>query len=74
MAAQPRAEFQKGFKPPFQKQSNAPGSQFALNPPPLDDITADGQPYKAAGYANHISYHNKGLTYTNVASCKAVPL
>jgi NAD(P)-dependent dehydrogenase (short-subunit alcohol dehydrogenase family) len=49
MAAQPRAEFQKGFKPPFQKQSNAPGSQFALNPPPLDDITADGQPYKAAG-------------------------
>jgi hypothetical protein len=44
-----RKEFQKGFKPPFQTQANVPGSQFKLDPPPIDDVTADGKPYKAAG-------------------------
>ncbi|EIN13947.1 NAD(P)-binding protein [Punctularia strigosozonata HHB-11173 SS5] len=42
-------EYKQGWKPPFQKQQNVPGSQFKLDPPPLDDITADGKPYKASG-------------------------
>jgi hypothetical protein len=49
MATQYRSEFQKGFIPPFQTQPNAPGAQHKLDPAPLDDITADGKPYKAAG-------------------------
>ncbi|KAI0778442.1 NAD-P-binding protein [Trametes elegans] len=42
-------QYTKGWKPPFQEQANAPGKQFKLDPPPLDDITADGKPYKPAG-------------------------
>jgi hypothetical protein len=42
-------QYQKGWKPPFQQQESVPGSQFKLDPPPLDDITADGKHYKAAG-------------------------
>jgi hypothetical protein len=49
MATQYREEFKKGYKIPFQTQANAPGSQMKLNPAPLNDITADGKPYKAAG-------------------------
>lgn len=45
----PRPTFKPGFKVPFQRQENAPGLQKKLNPPPIDDITADGKPYKAAG-------------------------
>jgi NAD(P)-dependent dehydrogenase (short-subunit alcohol dehydrogenase family) len=42
-------QFQKGYKPPFQTQSRAPGSQRKLEPQPINDITADGKPYKASG-------------------------
>ncbi|KAI1793815.1 NAD(P)-binding protein [Ganoderma leucocontextum] len=42
-------QYEKGYKPPFQTQERAPGAQHKLDPPPLDDITADGQPYKPAG-------------------------
>ncbi|CDO73479.1 hypothetical protein BN946_scf185013.g114 [Trametes cinnabarina] len=42
-------QYKKGWKPPFQEQPNAPGKQLKLDPPPLDDITADGKPYKPAG-------------------------
>ncbi|TBU63683.1 NAD(P)-binding protein [Dichomitus squalens] len=42
-------QYKKGYKPPFQTQDRAPGAQHKLNPPPLDDITADGKPYKPAG-------------------------
>ncbi|KAI0080325.1 NAD(P)-binding protein [Panus rudis PR-1116 ss-1] len=42
-------QFKKGYKPPFQEQPSAPGLQRKLNPQPLDDITADGKPYKPAG-------------------------
>lgn len=42
-------EFTKGYIPPVQNQESAPGSQRKLDPQPLDDITADGKPYKAAG-------------------------
>ena len=42
-------QFRKGYKVPFQTQPNAPGLQSILNPHPIDDITSDGQPYKAAG-------------------------
>lgn len=42
-------QFQKGYKIPFQTQSTVPGQQHKLNPTPIDDITADGKPYKAAG-------------------------
>ena len=42
--------FQRGFKPPKQNQESAPGKQRrVLDPQPVDDITADGKPYKAAG-------------------------
>ena len=41
-------QFQKGYKPPFQEQSNAPGLQGKLDPQPLNDVTADGKPYKSA--------------------------
>ena len=41
--------FQKGWKPPIQQQSEAPGSHRALDPKPVVDTTADGKPYKAAG-------------------------
>jgi len=40
--------YQKGWKPPLQEQTR-PGRQSELNPPPVDDVTADGKPYKAAG-------------------------
>ncbi|KAI0715343.1 NAD-P-binding protein [Earliella scabrosa] len=42
-------QYRKGWKPPFQRQETAPGQQHKLNPPPLDDITADGKPYKSSG-------------------------
>ncbi|KZV92740.1 NAD(P)-binding protein [Exidia glandulosa HHB12029] len=42
-------EFQKGWKPPFQTQERGPGSQRALNPKPIDDVLANGKPYRAAG-------------------------
>lgn len=42
-------QFQKGYKVPFQTQQTAPGKQQKLNPAPIDDVTADGHPYKAAG-------------------------
>ncbi|KAI0332015.1 NAD-P-binding protein [Cubamyces sp. BRFM 1775] len=42
-------QYKKGWKPPFQEQANAPGKQHKLDPAPLDDITADGKPYKPAG-------------------------
>lgn len=42
-------EFQKGYKPPFQTQPGAPGMQHKLDPPPLDDVMADGRPYKGSG-------------------------
>ena len=42
-------EFTKGYIPPVQNQDSAPGSQRKLDPQPIDDITADGKPYKAAG-------------------------
>ncbi|KDQ63198.1 hypothetical protein JAAARDRAFT_202688 [Jaapia argillacea MUCL 33604] len=42
-------EFQKGYRPPIQSQPKTPGKQTHLNPQPLDDITADGLPYKACG-------------------------
>ena len=42
--------FQKGWIPPFQDQPGAPGKQHTvLNPQPVNDITADGNPYKPAG-------------------------
>lgn len=41
-------QFQKGYKPPFQEQGSAPGLQGKLDPQPLNDVTADGKPYKAA--------------------------
>lgn len=49
MPANVPEQYKKGWKPPFQEQSVAPGKQFKLDPAPLDDITADGKPYKAAG-------------------------
>lgn len=42
-------EFEKGFLPPLQDQESLPGKQWRLDPPPIDDITADGKPYKPAG-------------------------
>lgn len=42
-------QFQKGYKVPFQTQQTVPGKQHKLDPAPVDDVTADGQPYKAAG-------------------------
>ncbi|KAM5530600.1 hypothetical protein V8D89_015608 [Ganoderma adspersum] len=41
-------QYKKGYKPPFQTQQRAPGAQHKLQPPPLDDVTADGKPYKPA--------------------------
>ncbi|PCH33883.1 NAD(P)-binding protein [Wolfiporia cocos MD-104 SS10] len=41
-------QFQKGYKPPFQEQPDAPGLREKLDPQPLNDVTADGKPYKAA--------------------------
>ncbi|KAL1951575.1 hypothetical protein VTO73DRAFT_724 [Trametes versicolor] len=49
MPANVPEQYKKGWKPPFQEQSVTPGKQFKLDPAPLDDITADGKPYKAAG-------------------------
>ncbi|GJJ13478.1 hypothetical protein Clacol_007732 [Clathrus columnatus] len=40
--------FKKGWLPTFQGQV-APGLQCKLDPPPVEDITADGNPYKHAG-------------------------
>ena len=42
-------EFEKGFALPLQDQEALPGKQWKLDPPPIDDITADGKPYKPAG-------------------------
>ncbi|EJD40472.1 NAD(P)-binding protein [Auricularia subglabra TFB-10046 SS5] len=42
-------QFKKGWKPPFQTQERAPGAQRRLDPAPIDDVTADGKPYKPAG-------------------------
>ncbi|KAF8510011.1 NAD(P)-binding protein [Hysterangium stoloniferum] len=39
--------FKKGWNPPLQEQAK-PGEQRKLNPAPVDDMTADGKPYKAA--------------------------
>lgn len=41
--------FKKGYKVPFQTQDTVPGQHYKLNPIPINDITADGTPYKAAG-------------------------
>ena len=42
--------FRKGWKPSKQDQPGAPGKQRGrLEPQPVDDVTADGVPYKAAG-------------------------
>ncbi|KZT30908.1 NAD(P)-binding protein [Neolentinus lepideus HHB14362 ss-1] len=41
-------QFQKGYRQPVQDQPGAPGLQEKLDPQPLDDVTADGKPYKAA--------------------------
>ncbi|KAH8115911.1 NAD-binding protein [Phellopilus nigrolimitatus] len=42
--------FKKGWIPPVQNQSGAPGKQKGvLNPQPIDDITANGKPYKPSG-------------------------
>ncbi|TCD67095.1 hypothetical protein EIP91_000558 [Steccherinum ochraceum] len=41
-------QFKKGYKPPFQKQNSIPGEQTRLDPQPLNDLTADGRPYKPA--------------------------
>lgn len=49
MASSVPKEFTKGYVPPVQDQSSTPGSQRKLDPQPLDDITADGKPYKASG-------------------------
>ncbi|KAI0931844.1 hypothetical protein AcW2_000632 [Taiwanofungus camphoratus] len=48
-------EFQKGYKPPFQEQSSPPGVQYKLDPQPINDVTADGEPYKSAGKLNRLS-------------------
>lgn len=42
-------QYKKSYKPPFQEQPSAPGLQRKLDPQPLDDITADGGPYRPAG-------------------------
>lgn len=43
-------QFQQGYKAPFQTQSGTPGQQHKLKgPEPIDEVTADGKPYKAAG-------------------------
>ncbi|KAI5117828.1 hypothetical protein M0805_003306 [Coniferiporia weirii] len=42
--------FKKGWRPPVQSQEGAPGKQRGtLDPQPVDDITADGKPYKPSG-------------------------
>ncbi|EJD05476.1 NAD-binding protein [Fomitiporia mediterranea MF3/22] len=42
--------FTKGWKPPFQEQQGAPGKQQGtLEPQPVDDVTADGKPYRPSG-------------------------
>ena len=42
--------FQKGWKPPLQYQEDVPGKQKGvLDPQPVDDVTADGKPYRASG-------------------------
>jgi len=42
-------QFKKGWLPPFQTQESGPGKQHKMTPEPINDITADGKPYKAAG-------------------------
>ncbi|KAK8854965.1 hypothetical protein IAR55_003705 [Kwoniella newhampshirensis] len=45
-------QYKPGFLPPSiakQMQENLPGQQGPLEPPPLDDVLADGTKYKAAG-------------------------
>lgn len=45
-------QYKPGYLPPSitdQSQANRPGQQRPLEPAPLDDITADGKGYKAAG-------------------------
>lgn len=42
-------QFKKGYTIPFQRQKAIPGSQAKLDPQPLDDVTADGKPYKPSG-------------------------
>ncbi|KAH9846846.1 NAD-P-binding protein [Lenzites betulinus] len=49
MPANVPEQYKKGWKPPFQEQDSAPGKQHKLDPAPLDDVTADGKPYKASG-------------------------
>lgn len=42
--------FKKGWKPPVQNQEGAPGKQRGvLEPQPVDDVTADGKPYRGSG-------------------------
>ena len=41
-------EFEKDFLPPLQDQEALLGKQWKLDPTPIDDVTADGKPYKAA--------------------------
>ena len=41
-------QFKAGYQVPFQTQSNIPGLHHKLNPTPIDDVTADGKPYKAS--------------------------
>ncbi len=45
-------QYRPGFLPPNiakQMQENLPGKQHVLDPPPLDDVLADGTKYKPAG-------------------------
>lgn len=58
-------QFTKGYVPPFQTQPNAPGQQRPLDPEPINDITADGKPYKFAsklqGHAALITGADSGI-------------
>ena len=45
-------QYRPGFLPPGiadQMQKDLPGKQHPLDPPPFDDVLADGTKYKAAG-------------------------
>ena len=42
-------QFKPGYKVPFQRQRDTPGLQKKLDPAPIDDITANGKSYRAAG-------------------------
>lgn len=58
-------QFKKGYVPPFQTQPNAPGQQRPLDPEPINDVTADGKPYKFAsklqGHAALITGADSGI-------------